>query len=67
MSETGRYALRFAIRCFTFYGALALVQWGFDGKVAWLPNLLPAAGFAAILTYVQIRIQMLRSMKRRIR
>lgn len=59
-----RYAILAGIRTVSFYIALALVQYFFDGKVAWLANLLPAAAIAILLTYVHARLLYLRKLQR---
>ena len=58
-----RYLILAGVRCVTFYAAIGLVQYMFDGKVNWGPNLLLAIPFAILLTYMQARwkyIQQLR-------
>jgi hypothetical protein len=57
------YAFRLVTRCISFYIAFMLVQLMFDGKVAWLGNLIPAVALAVLLTYVQVRLEMLRRMR----
>jgi hypothetical protein len=51
-----RYLVLGAVRCATFYLAIALVQLMFDDKIAWVPDLFPAVAFAILATYVQARL-----------
>jgi hypothetical protein len=59
------YAIRVAVRCVTFYVAIALVQYLFEGKVAWAINLYPAIAFAALLTYMQARWAYIQTLSRK--
>lgn len=59
------YAVRAAVRCVTFYFAFALVQYLFEGRVAWAVNIFPAVAFAVLFTYMQARWQFLRQQTRK--
>lgn len=60
-----RYAILAGIRSITFYIAIALVQTMFDGRVAWVVNILPSVAIAILLTYVHARLLYLRKLTRK--